>query len=141
MATNDKLCSDLHLHFASEPERLELRSDLCGVRLVPSRMKTLNADVAALGLTWKDLGHGNWQLEGGAFALYVVEIDTVAEAEGDDLLRLFGHAEARTVEARRWLSQQLGAEEVADFSKASPNPYARRLKKQVTIRLDEDTIN
>lgn len=28
-----------------------------------------------------------------------------------------------------------------DFSKARPNPCARRLKKQVTIRLDEDTIN
>lgn len=28
-----------------------------------------------------------------------------------------------------------------DFSKARPNPYAKRLKKQVTIRLDEDTIN
>jgi predicted DNA binding CopG/RHH family protein len=27
-----------------------------------------------------------------------------------------------------------------DFSKARRNPYARRLKKQVTIRLDEETI-
>lgn len=27
-----------------------------------------------------------------------------------------------------------------DFSKAKRNPYARRLKKQVTIRLDEPTI-
>ena len=27
-----------------------------------------------------------------------------------------------------------------DFSKAKPNPYARRLKRQVTIRLDQDTI-
>jgi uncharacterized protein (DUF4415 family) len=27
-----------------------------------------------------------------------------------------------------------------DFSKAKRNPYARRLKKQVTIRLDLDTI-
>ena len=27
-----------------------------------------------------------------------------------------------------------------DFSKARRNPYARRLKKQVTIRLDEQTI-
>jgi predicted DNA binding CopG/RHH family protein len=27
-----------------------------------------------------------------------------------------------------------------DFSKARRNPYARRLKKQVTIRLDEPTI-
>ena len=27
-----------------------------------------------------------------------------------------------------------------DFSKAKRNPYAKRLKKQVTIRLDEDTL-
>jgi predicted DNA binding CopG/RHH family protein len=27
-----------------------------------------------------------------------------------------------------------------DFSKARRNPYANRLKKQVTIRLDEQTI-
>ena len=27
-----------------------------------------------------------------------------------------------------------------DFAKATKNPYARRLKKQVTIRLDEPTI-
>lgn len=27
-----------------------------------------------------------------------------------------------------------------DFSKSRPNPYARRLKKQVTMRIDQDTI-
>jgi len=27
-----------------------------------------------------------------------------------------------------------------DFSKSVKNPYARRLKKQITIRIDEDTI-
>ncbi len=27
-----------------------------------------------------------------------------------------------------------------DFSKARPNPYAKLLKKQVTLRLDEPTI-
>ncbi len=27
-----------------------------------------------------------------------------------------------------------------DFSKARPNPYAKRLKKQVTIRLDERSL-
>ncbi len=27
-----------------------------------------------------------------------------------------------------------------DFTKARPNPYAKRLKKPVTIRLDETTI-
>lgn len=27
-----------------------------------------------------------------------------------------------------------------DFSNSTPNPYAQRLKKQITIRIDEDTI-
>ena len=27
-----------------------------------------------------------------------------------------------------------------DFSNAKPNPYAKRLKKQVTIRLEEQTL-
>lgn len=27
-----------------------------------------------------------------------------------------------------------------DFSKSKKNPYAKKLKKQVTIRLDEDTL-
>ena len=28
-----------------------------------------------------------------------------------------------------------------DFSKSVANPYAQKLKKQITIRLDEDTIS
>jgi uncharacterized protein (DUF4415 family) len=28
-----------------------------------------------------------------------------------------------------------------DFSKAGKNPYANKLKKQITIRLDEDAIS
>ena len=27
-----------------------------------------------------------------------------------------------------------------DFSESVPNPYAKKLKKQITIRLDEDVI-
>ena len=27
-----------------------------------------------------------------------------------------------------------------DFTESTPNPYAAKLKKQVTIRLDEDTV-
>jgi uncharacterized protein (DUF4415 family) len=27
-----------------------------------------------------------------------------------------------------------------DFSSAKPNPYAKKLKKQITIRLDEDAL-
>ena len=28
-----------------------------------------------------------------------------------------------------------------DFSNSKPNPYTKRLKKQITIRLDDDTIS
>ena len=28
-----------------------------------------------------------------------------------------------------------------DFSESTKNPYAKAVKKQITIRLDEDTIN
>ena len=28
-----------------------------------------------------------------------------------------------------------------DFSKSTPNPYAKRMKQQVTIRLDQDTVS
>ena len=27
-----------------------------------------------------------------------------------------------------------------DFSKSKPNPYAKKLKKQITIRVDEDAL-
>ncbi|WP_437616090.1 hypothetical protein WMF20_20425 [Sorangium sp. So ce834] len=108
----DRLCGFLHLYFASEPERMQQRSDLCGVLLVPSRTPSLDADAADLGLTWYDLGDGYWQLRGGVFALVVAEVDIVAEAEHDDLLRLFGHDEVATPRARRWLLQQIGAMEV-----------------------------
>jgi hypothetical protein len=27
-----------------------------------------------------------------------------------------------------------------DFSKSSPNPYAKRLKKQITIQLEQNTV-
>ncbi|WP_437942012.1 hypothetical protein [Sorangium sp. So ce341] len=81
--------------------------------LVPTRTRSLDADATDLGLGWDDLGDGYWRLRGGAFALIVVEIEAVAAAENDDLLRLFGHDEAPTLAARRWLAQQVGAEEIA----------------------------
>ena len=28
-----------------------------------------------------------------------------------------------------------------DFSKSRPNPYAKQLKKQITIRVDEDALD
>src|SRR5262249_25128920 len=104
----DRVWSYLHVHYTNERKRLRKRSDVCGVLLVPARTRSLDADVKEQGLVWRDLGDGYWELEGGAFALYVVEIDTAADAEGDDLLRLFGHGEELSVNAERWLAEQIG---------------------------------
>lgn len=109
----DRLWAYLHLYYADQPARLEDREDLAGVLLVAARTPALDADAKTLGLTWQDMGGGYWNLLGGPFTLYVAEIDVVAEAEDDDLLRLFGHAEPHTVEARRWLYEQVGAKEMA----------------------------
>jgi len=105
----DRLWAYLHLYFTDQPARVEGRPDLAGVMLVPARTPALDADARELRLSFRDLGGGYWVLWGGPFALYVVEIDLVAEAEDDDLLRLFSHAEPHTLEARRWLSKQVGA--------------------------------
>jgi hypothetical protein len=108
-----RLWAYLHLYYADQPARLEAPADLTGVLLVAARTPTLEADTKMLGLAWQDLGGGYGKLVGGPFALYVAEIDVVAEAEEDDLLRLFGHAESHTLEARRWVYEQVGAKERA----------------------------
>jgi hypothetical protein len=105
----DRLWAYLHLHFTDDPKRLEQRSDLCGALLVPARTPSLDVDVGSLGLTWHDRGAGYWELTGGPFALHVLEIDTVAEAEDDDLLRSLGHNRAHTQEGKRWLSERTGS--------------------------------
>jgi hypothetical protein len=78
----DRLWSYLHIHYANQPARLVVRKDLCGVLLVPARTSSLAADAAAQGLSWHDLGAGYWQLKGGAFALYVAEIEEAATGGG-----------------------------------------------------------
>jgi hypothetical protein len=108
----DRLWAYLHLYYADETERLQQRGELCGALLVPARTPSLDADAKALGLTWHDLEDGYWTLTGGKFALYVAEIDVVAEAESDDLLRSLGHAGPETTEGRRWLWDQIGAKEL-----------------------------
>jgi hypothetical protein len=109
----DRLWAYLHLYYVDQPDVLGERSDLCGVLVIAARTPSLNADAEALGVGWKDLGDGYWELTGGPFALYVAEIDVVADAERDEVLQLLGHAEIHTALARRWLSEQLGGEEIA----------------------------
>ena len=106
-----RLWSYLYSYFVDPEHGVETHADLAGVLIVPARTPTLLKDANDSGLDWSDLGDGYWELASGPFKLYVVEIDIVAEREDDDLLRLFGHAQARTLEARRFWAEQVGTKE------------------------------
>jgi len=85
-ANLDRLWSYVHAYHANEHRSLDGREELCAVLVVPRRTRTLDADVQASTLAWVDKSGGYWQLVGGLFTLYVVELDVVAEREDEDLL-------------------------------------------------------
>ncbi|MCK6586245.1 MAG: hypothetical protein L6Q76_01540 [Polyangiaceae bacterium] len=107
----DRLWGYIHLYFSDSKSGIRQRDELCGLLIVTTRSPALDADANSMGLLWNDLGGGYWELRGGLFRLYVVELDRVAEYEDDDLLRLFGHAKERTLEARRFWAEQMGTKE------------------------------
>jgi len=97
---------------AGAPEVMD-REDLCAVLVVPGRTPSLDTDVKSMRLSWEGRGGGYFRLHGGLFALYVVEIDVVGLAEGDDLLHSLGHGKLSTVEARRFWMELVGTKEAA----------------------------
>jgi hypothetical protein len=110
----DRLWSYAHAYYAAEHASLPDRTSLATLLLVPRRTPTLDADVQKMGLAWMDLGAGYWQLTGGLFTLYVVEIDTVADQPDEDLLALYSHHEVRTPRATRFWGELAGAEAKMD---------------------------
>ncbi|MBK9259374.1 MAG: hypothetical protein IPM54_06005 [Polyangiaceae bacterium] len=108
----DRFFTYITTYYTNEVEALGRRSELCGVLLVTKRSPTMDEDVHAYGLHWRDLGDGYWQLEGCPFKIVVVEIEVVADAEDDDVLRFLAGKQPRTVEGRRWLAKQLGTKEI-----------------------------
>ncbi len=78
---------------------------------MPARTPTLVREVAERGLTWSDLGGGYAELTGGLFRVLVAEIDVIADREDDDMVRLFGHEQEHTPEARRFWAEQVGTTE------------------------------
>jgi hypothetical protein len=127
----DRLWSYVHAYFASQralprkradstpvnagdggPDVRE-RGDLCAVLIVAARTPSLDADVKNMGMLWEDLGGGYHRVNGGLFTLYVVEIDVVGPAEGDDLLHSLGHGKRLSPEARRFWMELVGSEDAA----------------------------
>ncbi|HEX2691118.1 MAG TPA: hypothetical protein VHN14_31105 [Kofleriaceae bacterium] len=89
------------------------REELSAVLVVAARSAGLDGDVAAMGLTWEDLGGGYLRVHDGLFTLYVVELDVAGLAEGDDLLHSFGHGTLRSPEARWFWMERVGSKEAA----------------------------
>ncbi len=107
----DRLWSYVHAYHADDAQRHARRTDLAAVLIVPARTPSLNADVAAMGLSWEDRSDGYWRVTGGLFALHVVEIDVVGPAEGDDVLHSLGNGRLRTQEARWFWTELVGSQE------------------------------
>jgi hypothetical protein len=104
------------------------REDLCAVLVVSARTPSLLGDVAEHRLAWDDLGGGYWRVTGGSFALYVVEIDVVGPAEGDDLLYSLGHGERVTPETLRFWMELMGSKE-AGMSMQDMEGYDELMQK------------
>jgi hypothetical protein len=113
-ANLDRLWSYAHAYHADEHRSLNGREHLCAVLIVPCRTPTLDADAQAAGLAWVDKSGGYWQLTGGLFTLYVVELDVVAEREDEDLLALYSHSEVRTPRAVSFWGELVGPEAKMD---------------------------
>jgi uncharacterized DUF497 family protein len=58
--------------------------------------------------------------------------------EKEEEIRIFSARKATKNEKNTMEEIQMRAE--YDFSKAKPNPYIKKLRKQITIRIDTDTI-
>jgi hypothetical protein len=131
----DRLWSYTHAYRASEHKSLGGRESLAALLLVPGRTPTLDADVEEMGLAWSDLGAGYWQLAGGLFALYVVEIDVVADQPDEDLLALYSHHEVRTPRATRFWGELRGAEAKMDVRNLEGYEEMKRIMSEMSPEL------
>ncbi|MFT3770668.1 MAG: hypothetical protein QM820_35025 [Minicystis sp.] len=107
----DRLWGYVHLYHADDGQRPAAREQLCAVLIVSVRTPSLLSDAQSMGLAWEALGDGYWRVTGGLFVLYVVEIDVVAPAEGDDLLHSLGNGKLLTPEARWFWMELVGSKE------------------------------
>jgi uncharacterized DUF497 family protein len=62
------------------------------------------------------------------------------ERDGGDVIRIVSARKADRGERADYASRRLKMKRHYDFSYAKKNPYAKRLKRSVTIRLDESTV-
>jgi len=106
----DRLFGYLHMYYADN-SKLASHADLVGFLIVPCRTPTLDADAREMKLKYRDMEEGYWELTGGLFRMYVIEIDRVGDTEPDGVLKSFGHCDKLTDEAQQFWANQLGTKE------------------------------
>ncbi|MEZ4300767.1 MAG: hypothetical protein R3B70_37880 [Polyangiaceae bacterium] len=113
--TSSEACGRLPVSSRGSPGAPDVLApeELCAVLVVPHRTRSLLKDLQDMRLRWEDLGGGYVRAEGGSFVLYVVEIDVVAPAEGDDLLYFLGSGKTLSPEARLFWMELVGSKEAA----------------------------
>jgi hypothetical protein len=88
---------------------------------VPSLNKALGDELASLNLTLPASTSGYYTVPGALLPLVVVDLTTVAEQEGDDLLRWFAGSRLQTLASQRWVRQHFGTETDPMNTQATPD--------------------
>src|SRR5438270_10204656 len=88
-----------------------VRADLCSVLVVPARMYTLSLHDALPISPWVDRGGGYWEVTGGKFALYVLEIDGNSTRLNSSHRQTLYHGKPLTPEARSFWIEFVGSKE------------------------------
>lgn len=106
----DRLFMYLHAYWVDAAD-LNERHELIGVLIVANRTPTLIADVESMGLAFYDMQDGYWQITGGLFRVYVLELDRIGDLEEDGVLGSFGHRHVSTQEASQFWTEMVGSKE------------------------------
>lgn len=89
------------LHF----EELAAAADLLLVLVVPSLTPTLTAELRCLGFVAAPVAPGYWLAEGRPYALLVIDLTTVVEADRDELMAIFVRSKLLSVFATRFMER------------------------------------
>jgi hypothetical protein len=127
----DRLLAYVHTYYADEETRPGSHRELCAALAVPGITPTLRRDVEDMGLRWADLGDGYRQLAGTVYTIYVLALEQVARAEGDDLLQCLGSGEVAT-RAARWFWVELMGSKEAEMSIQDMEGYDELVQKLLT---------
>jgi hypothetical protein len=108
--------------------------ELCSVRdvtlvlVTPCPCPALDQELACMNWSMRPLGDGYAELAGACYNTYVAFTNQVAEAEQDDLLRVFSHLAVQTTEVLAWLEGWMIMKDTGEDVKQHPE-YGEMLSK------------